>query len=402
MLFRWQSELEELYPKMVEWRRHLHRYPELSFQEEKTPAFIAGILEEIGIEVRTGVGGRGVTGLIRGGKPGKTIALRADFDALPIDDAKNVAYKSTVPGVMHACGHDGHTAALLGTAAVLYKNRENLAGNIVLLHQHAEEQPPGGAIAMIEDGCLDGVDLVFGTHLTTSAPTGTYHYRSGYTMAASDHFKLFIQGKGGHSSTPHETIDAISTAVQIVNKWQYIVSRKVDPQKPSVLSVGSFHAGNAQNVIADTAELKGSVRTYHPEVRELIKLEMEKAVSAICQDAGASFTFDYHNGYPALNNHPEETKLFSEAMEAAGYKDILHTLEPMMGGEDFAYYLEHRPGTFFFTGARNEEIGADMPHHHPLFDFDEKGMLYAGKAFLTLIHHLAVKTAAEADAEPAL
>lgn len=400
MLQTWHNELEILYPQLVKWRRHLHQNPELSFQEVKTPAMIAQILESLGIEVRKGVGGRGVVGVIRGGRPGKTIALRADFDALPINDLKDVPYKSQVPGVMHACGHDGHTATLLGVASVLNQNRSNLAGNVVLLHQHAEEQTPGGAVSMIEDGCLEGVDVVFGTHLTTSAPTGTYLYKEGLIMAASDQFNLTVQGKGGHSSTPHETIDAITVTTQIIHHWQYIISRKVDPQKPSVLSVGSFHAGLAPNVIADTAEISGSVRTYDADVRDQIEREIRKAVQAICDDAGASYTLDYKRGYPSVNNHPKETKVFVQAMEKAGFTDRLSEMTPLMGGEDFAYYLEQVPGTFFFTGARNEVIGADMPHHHPMFDFDETAMLDAGKAFLTLIHHYAIETAEQKAAEP--
>src|SRR4051794_5992501 len=237
MIKDWHFQLEEMYEQMVVWRRHMHQNPELSFHEVHTPKMIAEILSDFGIEVRTNVGGRGVVGVIRGTKPGKTIALRADFDALPIQDEKVVPYKSKVPGVMHACGHDGHTATLLAVAKGLSENREQLSGNVVLLHQHAEELAPGGAIAMIEDGCLDGVDAVFGTHLASGAPLGTYLVKSGYSMAAADTFKIKIQGKGGHGSSPHETIDAIAIGAQIINQLQYIVSRRVNPQHSAVVSV---------------------------------------------------------------------------------------------------------------------------------------------------------------------
>ncbi|MBD8068451.1 M20 family metallopeptidase [Bacillus sp. PS06] len=383
MLEKWQNLLEEMFDQMVEWRRHMHQYPELSFQEVETPKMIASILEGFGIDVRKNVGGRGIVATIKGGKPGKTIAFRADFDALPIQDEKDVPYKSKVDGIMHACGHDGHTATLLGVAKVLNDHRESLAGNIVLIHQHAEELSPGGAIAMIEDGCLDGVDYIFGTHLTTSAPTGMYLYRSGHTMGAADAFEIKVQGKGGHGSSPHQTIDAVAIGSQIVNQLQYIVSRRVDPQKSAVLSVGSFHAGKASNVIADTAVLTGTVRTFDKDVRKEIEAELKHIVKGVCDAFHASAEVIYKNGYPSVNNHEKETDVFKQVMK----DEQIVEMTPIMGSEDFAYYLEEKPGTFFFTGAQNAEIGADAPHHHPMFDFDERAMLFAGKSFLKLAFH---------------
>lgn len=398
MLKDWFVQLESMYEQMVEWRRHLHQYPELSFQEVETPKMIAGILESYGVEVKTGIGGRGVVGTIRGAKPGKTIALRADFDALPIPDEKDVPYKSKVPGVMHACGHDGHTATLLAVAKVLCDNREKLSGNVVVLHQHAEELSPGGAIGMIADGCLDGVDVVFGTHLTSHAPTGTYLYAKGYAMAAADSFEIKIQGKGGHGASPHETIDAVAIGAQLVNQLQYIVSRQINPQKAAVLSVGSFHAGNAGNVIADSAVLKGTVRSFDENVRQHMEREVASIVSGISQALHADCQLNYQTGYPAVYNHPAETDTFIEIVK--GFAEDSHVVEmtPIMGSEDFAYYLQEKPGMFFFTGARNEEIGAKYPHHHPLFDFDERAMVHAAKALVALVYHYAV----EKEAEPAL
>ncbi|WP_075618730.1 M20 metallopeptidase family protein [Paenisporosarcina indica] len=387
MIDSWKESLDELYSQMVEWRRDFHMNPELSFEEVRTPQKIADYLSNLGIEVKTGVGGRGVVGIIRGGKPGRTIALRADFDALPIQDEKNVPYKSTVPGVMHACGHDGHTATLLGVAKILSENREYLHGNVVLLHQHAEEKAPGGAIAMVEDGALDGVDVVFGTHLMANAPYGTYSYRKGPMMAAVDAFVITIQGRGGHGSAPHETVDAIAIGTQVVNQLQHIVARQINPLRPAVVSVGSFHAGGAPNVIADTAEITGTVRTFDPEVRDRIENEMKTIVQGICAAFHATCEVEYSRGYPALVNHDKETDVFVEVMSKQVGEEKLVNIEPIMGSEDFGYFIQNKPGMFFFTSAGNEEIGACYPHHHPKFDFDERAMILAGQALLSITHH---------------
>ncbi|WP_182101899.1 amidohydrolase [Niallia taxi] len=386
MLSKWYEEIEAMYDSMVEWRRHLHENPELSFQEVNTSKMIGDLLESFGIEVKRNVGGNGVVGKIYGSKPGKTIALRADFDALPIQDEKEVPFKSKIDGVMHACGHDGHTATLLAVAKVLNNNKEHLAGNIVLLHQHAEELPPGGAIAMIEDGCLDGVDVVFGAHLASGNALGEVLYGVGPTSAASDTFELKIQGKGGHGASPHQTIDSIAIGAQIANQLKHIVSRRVNPQKPAVISIGSFHAGNAGNVIADTAELAGTVRTFDEDVRDLIEKEMDELISGVCKVFHATYEFNYTRGYPSTVNTKEENEILVECVKAnLPEQKLVEIIKPGMGGEDFAYYLQHRPGTFFSVGARNEEIGAVYPHHHPMFTFDERAMLDTAKIFLSLI-----------------
>ncbi|WP_246943126.1 M20 family metallopeptidase [Bacillus pinisoli] len=387
MLDSWKVSLDELYDQMVEWRRDFHMNPELSFQEQRTPTKIADYLRSLGIEVKTGVGGNGVVGIIRGAKPGKTIALRADFDALPIQDEKDVAYKSKVPGVMHACGHDGHTSTLMGVAKVLQENREFLHGNVVLLHQHAEELAPGGAIAMVEDGCLEGVDAVFGTHLMSNVPYGVYAYRKGAMMAAGDAFVIKVQGKGGHGASPHETIDAIAIGTQVVNQLQHIVSRQINPLKPAVVSVGAFHAGGALNVIADSAEIKGTVRTFDPEVRDHIENEIKHIVDNVCSAFHASAEVSYTRGYPAVVNHDRETDIFVNVMKPSVGEEKLINIDPIMGSEDFGYFIQNKPGMFFFTSAGNEEIGACYPHHHPKFDFDERAMLTAGKALLSITHH---------------
>lgn len=379
------KELEELFPTMVEIRRDLHQHPELSFQEVRTAKKIADYLTELGIEVRTEVGGRGVVGILRGKKEGKTVALRADFDALPIQDEKDVPYQSTIPGVMHACGHDGHTATLLGVATVLARHREELEGNVVFIHQHAEELTPGGAKPMIEDGCLDGVDVIFGTHLDSLSPSGQINYREGYVMAASDGFEIRISGKGGHGASPHDTVDPIVTASQLVVNLQQIVSRNVDPIKSAVLTIGSFHSGEANNVIPDAAKITGTVRTYDPEVRELIEKRMKQIADATCIANGATCEVIYERGYDAVWNHPEETQYIQKIAETIVGEDKVVEMAPEMGGEDFGYFMQKVPGTFFFTGAALSNTNDVYPHHHPRFDFDEEAMLTAAKVFVSAV-----------------
>ncbi|RSK26756.1 amidohydrolase [Bacillus sp. HMF5848] len=373
------KRLEGAYDEMVALRRDFHRNPELSFQEVRTPAKIASYHESIGLEVRTGVGGRGVVATLRGGKPGKTVALRADFDALPIQDEKDVPYKSQVPGAMHACGHDGHTATLLVLAKALVQVKEEIAGNIVFIHQFAEELAPGGAKPMIEDGCLDGVDAIYGTHLWSVLPVGQIGYRAGYAMAAADAFEVVIQGKGGHGAQPHETVDPIVIGAQVINNLQTVVSRRTDPLKSAVLTIGQFHAGNAFNVIPDKAKLSGTVRTFDESVRLQMEQDMARIINCTCAAYGATATFSYDRGYPAVWNHKTETDQLVETAKQIVGEDNVIELDPVMGGEDFAYYLREVPGTFFFTGAGNQETGITYPHHHPKFDIDEKSMLLAAK-----------------------
>ncbi|MGY3715646.1 M20 metallopeptidase family protein [Sutcliffiella cohnii] len=396
MLENLLSLLDRYYDEMVEIRRHLHQHPELSFKEYKTANYIAAYYEKLGVtDVRTDVGGNGVVAKVHGAKPGKTVALRADFDALPIQDEKEVPYKSTVEGVMHACGHDGHTATLLVLAKAIHELRNELSGTVVFIHQHAEEYAPGGAIAMIEDGCLDGVDVIFGTHLWASVPVGTIEYRVGPIMAAADRFEIKVQGSGGHGAQPHRTKDAVVTASQLVLNLQQIVSRYVNPVEPSVISVGKFVAENAFNVIADTTSLEGTVRTFSEDVRDQIERDIDKVAYATCALNDSTYTYKFHRGYPAVINHKEETEyLVSVASNLEEVKHVVET-EPQMGGEDFSYYLRHVKGSFFFTGAKPEGVEEAYPHHHPKFDINEKAMLVAAKtlAAATINVHAEAKTA---------
>lgn len=373
------ERLEDLVPQMIDLRRDLHKHPELSFHEVRTPKLIADFYEELGMDVKINVGGRGVVASLEGAMPGKTVGLRADFDALPINDEKDVPYKSTVPGVMHACGHDGHTSTLLHLAKALHEQKDQLAGRVVFIHQFAEEITPGGAKPMIEDGCLEGVDVLFGTHLWSGFPTGTIAYKPGRIMAAADSFEIVIKGKGGHGGIPHEALDSIVIASQLVGNLQQIVSRFINPSSTAVISIGSFHAGSAFNVISETATLKGTVRTFDRDVREKIIGYMEQMIKGTCESSGADYTFSYDRGYPPVVNHEKETVMLKEAAErVADVKNVVET-EALMIGEDVAYYLEEVPGTFFLTGAGNDESKSTYPHHHPMFDIDENAMLIAAK-----------------------
>ncbi|MEW8986950.1 MAG: M20 family metallopeptidase, partial [Bacillus sp. (in: firmicutes)] len=380
MLAKLYTNLENDFNEMVSIRRYLHQHPELSFQETKTASFIKKYYEKLGIEVQDRIGGNGVVAKIYGSKPGRTIALRADFDALPIQDEKDAPYKSLVPGVMHACGHDGHTATLLVLAKNLNEMRADLEGTYVMIHQHAEEYAPGGAKPMIEAGCLDGVDAIFGTHLWATVPTGTIQSRVGPIMAAADRFEITVNGKGGHGAHPHTSKDAIVTAAQLVVTLQQIVSRKVNPIDSAVVTVGSFVADNAFNVIADKAKLIGTVRTFNENTRAMIEKEIERITKGICFTNDCGYDYVYERGYPALVNHREETEFLMDCAKSVPGVEIVEETEPQMGGEDFAYYLENLKGSFFFTGAGSHDA---YPHHHPRFDIDERAMLIAARTLAT-------------------
>ncbi len=390
LLSQLKSELQDMSGQIIEWRRHFHQNPELSFTEEKTPAMIAQILRDLQLdEVRTGVGERGVVGVLRGGAPGKTVAIRADFDALPIQDEKDVPYKSKVPGVMHACGHDGHTASLLGLASVLARHREQIPGTIVFVFQHAEEALPGGAIQMVEDGALDGVDAIFGAHLWSSAPYGDVLIAPGPVMANADDFTIEIQGKGGHGAVPQETVDSIVIGSQIVGNIQTIASRNVSPMDAVVVTVGTFIAGNNFNVIADSAKMTGTVRTFKQETRDKAEQRLQEIVEGTAKMMGGSAKLNYRRGYPAVINSEAEAGIVRQsAVDTVGADNVIK-IEPMMGGEDFAYYLEKVPGAFVFIGAGNPEIGAKYPHHHPRFDIDERALVISaevlGRSALTYL-----------------
>ncbi|WP_342542318.1 amidohydrolase [Paenisporosarcina sp. FSL H8-0542] len=377
-------KLEQAFDEMVAVRRHLHMHPELSHQEVETPAFIAAQLESMGVEVKRGVGGRGVVGTIRGGKPGKTIAFRADFDALPIQDMKEVPYKSTVPGVMHACGHDGHTSALLGFAKAMMEVKEDMPGNIVLIHQFGEELSPGGARAMIEDGCLEGVDYVYGAHLQSKMESGYVYVRNGFLQASEDTIKIVVRGFGTHGAEPHNGVDPILAASHIMVALQTIVSRNTDPLKELVVSIGKFHAGDADNVIPSEAVLEGTIRVFDPELRKLASCRVREIAENVAMGLGAKAIVTIENGYDALWNHAEAMDTVRQAgYELYGADAVIETM-PVMPVEDFSYYTQVVPGAYFFVGAKLQDESCVFPHHHEQFDFDEKAMLMTAKLFAAI------------------
>ncbi len=373
------TTLDSLNEEIISIRRHLHKHPELSFEEVETPKYIAEFHEQLGHEVKTGVGGNGVLAYLKGNHEGPTVALRADFDALPIHEETNLEFQSVNDGVMHACGHDGHTATLLGVAKALNKHKDELHGTVVFIHQHAEELPPGGAKPMIEDGALEGVDVIFGTHLQAQMPLYEINYRTDELQASSDSFEVTIFGKGGHGAMPQDTKDSILIASQLVDNFQQIVSRRVNPLQSAVLSVCSFEAIGPYNVIANTAKIKGTVRTLNEETRELMEQEMQRVIEGTCHLSGADFEFKYDRGYPVLINHKEETEFVMEVAETVPEVQEIKETEPIMGGEDYSYYLQEVKGTYFFTGAQPEGTKNPYPHHHPKFDIDEKSLVIAAK-----------------------
>ncbi|WP_342535978.1 M20 family metallopeptidase [Sporosarcina sp. FSL K6-3508] len=373
------TRLEDGYEEMIELRREFHMYPELSFQEVNTAKKIADYQRKLGLEVQTDVGGNGVVATLRGKHPGKTIAIRADFDALPIWEENDVPYKSKNPGVMHACGHDAHTAIALGLSKALVEMKEQLTGNVVFIHQHAEEEDPGGAKSMIESGALSGVDVIFATHMENYIPVDHLLYNENYILGACDDFTIDILGFGGHGAFPQDTVDVIAVGAQLISNLHQITSRKVDPLQSAVLSIGAFHAGEAANVIPEKAQLKGTVRTFDEGVRQEMHKWVQTITSHTCQAFGATYEMDYMFGYPATKNDPTITKLMVNAAEEVLPAENIQEVKPNMGAEDFSYFLQQVPGTYFFIGSANEEKGLIYPYHHPKFDIDEKALLNGAK-----------------------
>lgn len=376
--------VERGFADMVEWRRHLHQHPELSYKEQETAAFVAEKLESFGIEVRTELGGYGLIGTVQGALPGRVIALRADMDALPINEESGAEYASRREGVMHACGHDGHTAALLEVARYFADRRESLQGEIRLLFQASEEVCPGGAKPMIEHGALEGVDAVYGVHLWTPIQVGTVASIAGAMMASTDEFFIDVTGRGGHGGMPHETVDSIVAASALVMQLQTVVSRSVDPLRPAVLSIGTISGGTAQNVVAEKTRITGTVRTFDENTRVLIRQRIEAISHHVAEVYGASAEVEYLVGYPALVNHAGEAERFFRVAPSALPGFNVETATPLMPAEDFAYYLQERPGCFMLVGAGNSEKGFVYPHHHPRFDFDEQAMMVSASLLIAM------------------
>lgn len=377
-----QDLIEDVKDEVIGWRRYLHMYPELSFQEEKTAQFVYETLQtfgdlEISRPTKTSVMAR-----LIGQQPGKVIALRADMDALPIEEENDFDVVSQNPGVMHACGHDGHTAMLLGAAKILTQLKDHIKGEVRFLFQHAEELPPGGAQEMVKAGVLDGADMIIGAHLMSTLPLGKIGLSYGPMMAGADTFKITVVGKGGHASQPELTIDPIAIGTQVVTNLQHIVSRYRDAQETLVISVTQFQAGSAINVIPSRVSIGGSVRSFNPELREKIPTFIERIVKGITVAHGADYEFDYQFGYAPTINDEEITRLMDETVCEVFGEERREIMKPIMGSEDFSAYQKVVPGSYIFIGARNEEKGIMYPHHHPKFDFDEQALQDGVKLFV--------------------
>lgn len=376
------SLLEAVKEEVIEWRRYLHRNPELSFQEEQTAQFVYDTLQSFGSLELSRPTKTSVMARLIGTQPGKIIAIRADMDALPIQEENTFDFVSNKPGVMHACGHDGHTAMLLGTARVLTGLKEQIRGEVRFLFQHAEELFPGGAEEMVNAGVMDGVDLVIGTHLWSPLETGKIGIVYGPMMAAPDTFTITITGKGGHAALPHQTIDSIAIGAQVVTNLQHIVSRNTDPLDNLVVSVTKFIGGTAHNVIPGSVEIVGTVRSFDPKIRESVPGLMERIVKGITEAHGAAFEFHYEFGYRPVVNHEQITRMIEETVREVFGDESLDLMRPNMGGEDFSAFQQQAPGSFFYIGAGNSAKGIVYPHHHPRFTIDEDALEHGVKMFV--------------------
>ncbi|ECL7895443.1 TPA: amidohydrolase [Listeria innocua] len=380
--------LQERKDEITQIRRHLHEHPELSFHEAETAKFIQDFYKGKDVEVATEVGnGHAVVVTIKGGKPGKTIALRADFDALPIEEQTDLPFKSKNPGVMHACGHDGHTAYLLVLADCLIQLKENIPGTIKIVYQHAEETPPGGAKSVVESGILDDVDQIFGIHVFPFGESGQVYYHSGYAMAGRTYFKLKIQGIGGHGSSPHMANDAIVAGAYFVTAIQTVVSRRLNPFDTGVITIGSFDGKGSFNVIKDAVELEGDVRYMNTENRDKLDAEIHRIVAGIEAMFGVSVELTYTNDYPPLYNDPAVTEQVVASLQKGlgEYLTDISTYDMLSGSEDFAYYLQKIPGVFFYIGAKPKNTQHAYFNHHPKFDIDEDALLVAAKSVADVV-----------------
>ncbi len=366
------NRVADLHGEITAWRREMHAHPELRYDVHRTAASVVDRLKSFGCDdVVAGIGQTGVVGVIRGRKGGnKVVGLRADMDALPIEEETGLPYKSTVPGKMHACGHDGHTAMLLGAAKYLAETR-NFAGTAVVIFQPAEEGG-AGALAMVKDGLITrfGIQEVYGMHNYPGLPVGQFAIRSGATMASADHIEITLEGKGGHAAKPHLSVDTILVGAQIINQLQSIVARNVDPLEAAVVSICMFQAGFTDNVIPQHAKLRGTARALKPEIRELLQKRIGEVIEGTARLYGATAKITYTNGYPVVVNHERQTAFAAGvAGEIAGKDKVDTNAPPVMGAEDFAFMLQERPGAFIFVGN-----GDSAGLHHPAYDFNDEAI----------------------------
>lgn len=381
-----KAQAEAMFDQLVAWRRDFHRHPELGFEEVRTAGIVADHLRALGLEVSTGIGKTGVVAVIEPDDidaDASTVLLRFDMDALPIEEATGLPFASTNPGVMHACGHDGHTAIGMGVARLLMQHRNSLAGRVKLVFQPAEEGL-GGAAAMVRDGVMDTPTPAasFGLHLWSRLPLNLVVAQPGPLWADATLFELTITGRGGHGAMPHETVDATLVAAQLVVAWQSIVARNIDPAKTAVLTVGSLHSGDPANVIAGEALLRGTTRSFDPAVADLLHRRMNEVAAGVCEAFGAGHQLRFNINIPATINSAAGAELMQRVATDIVGPDLVTQIEPMMVGEDMSEFLNRAPGCFILVGAAPPDQDDPSPHHSPTFDFDER-MLPTGVALLT-------------------
>ncbi len=377
-----RQQAQKLFPKTQAWRRDFHRHPELGFQEVRTAGIVAQYLRDLGLQVTTGVAETGVVGLLEGAYPGPTVLVRFDMDALPVEEETGAEYASTNPGVMHACGHDGHVAMGLTVAQMLAERRETLAGRVKFVFQPAEEGL-GGAERMVAEGVLQDPrpDVVLGMHLWNERPLGWLGITEGPAMAAADRLLITVRGKGGHGAAPHLTIDPVVAAAHIVTALQTVVARNVSPQDTAVLSVTRVQAGEAFNVIPPQAEMEGTIRTFEPEVRDRVLERVQEVAQGVAQALGARAEVEIQRLTPPVINDPQVAARIRQVAQQLFPEAEISATERTMGSEDFAFFMEDIPGCYFFIGSANEAKGLVYGHHHPKFDFDEEA-LWRGSALM--------------------
>lgn len=367
-----KREVQKINKEVIGWRRHLHQYPEVAFQEVETSQYIYDTLQSFGNLEVTRPTKTSVMARLIGSEEGKTIAVRADIDALPVTEENEFEFVSKNEGAMHACGHDGHTASLLGAAKILSKKQAEVKGEIRFLFQHAEEVFPGGALEMVDAGVMKGVDAIIGNHLWSPIEAGKISVSRGPVMAAADTFRIKIIGNAGHAGVPHTSVDAITTGAQVVTNIQQIVARNIDPLDSLVISITKIHGGTAMNVLPGSVEIAGTVRLYNMELRDIAKKRMEQIIKGITEAHGASYEFDYYDGPDAVINDDQLADQLKEtAIELFGEDDVVSE-KPNMTAEDFSGFLTEAPGVYFFTGVGDKKKGTDYPHHHSMFDIDEE------------------------------
>jgi carboxypeptidase Ss1 len=381
------DEASRIEDRIISIRRRIHKNPELAFQEHDTAALVGEELRRMGIEVRTPVGRTGVVGILQGSTPGHVVALRADMDALPIKEPSDLEFASRKDGIMHACGHDGHVAMLLGAAMILAKHRSELSGTVKFLFQPAEEaaESGGGARPMIEDGAMEDpkVDYVFALHIFTNFPSRTFALREGPLMAASGTFRIRIIGRGGHGSAPHQTVDPVFVAAQVITALQGIRSRMLNPVEPSVVSICSVHSGTRNNIIPDDAILEGTMRTINEETRRKVAALIPRMAKSVCGTFGAKCEVELKEPYPVTVNDPQVTRAVIELLKSIpGCRTL--AISPVLTAEDFSFFLREAPGTYYFLGTRNGEKGCIFPNHSSRFKIDEDILKY-GSASLALL-----------------